>query len=476
MSKTVITEGDEGVKLIVKRRKKDTPNVRLATRMPVHVVYGGADRFSASIASKLGSIALKTLETYASNFVEFANAFCLPGTESLPNFPEAVVRLDLQIAKDPSTARSSDHASWFAWTVYQKTVEKLKTEPVEDFRIDFEDGYGFRADDEEDADAFRTAKELAQTYIKGTNTYFSGLRVKSFAPETYSRSVRTLNIFLSTLLESTAGLIPPNFVVTLPKVSSHKDVRELHSHLTKVEKKANLPHGSIKLELMIETPAAIIGPKGNFALRDLVNAGKGRVIAAHFGAYDYTSSLGIAADFQGLRHEACVLARQLMLLTLSPMGIRLADSVTTQIPTTVHNGGRLSKSQTADNRRRIFEGWRTHFENVTYSMSNGFYQSWDLHPNQLPARYAAVYSFFLRTFDSQTARLRDFIDGASRAMLSGNTFDDAASAQGVLNFLRRGSDCGAFNDSDVASATGLTEGEFRGQTFQQIIEGRRQAI
>lgn len=290
MSKTVITEGDEGIKLIVKRRKKDNADVPLSTRTPVHVLYGGADRYSASTAGKLGSIALRTLETYASNFVEFANAIRLSGTESLPSFPEAVFRLDHQIAKDPAAARSSDYSSWFAWTVYQKTIEKLKSEPIEDFRIDFEDGYGFRTDGEEDAEAVRTARELARSFKNGTNTYFSGFRIKSFAPATCSRAIRTLNIFLSELLESTDGLIPPNFVVTLPKVSSHREVHELNSHLTRVEKKAGLPHGSIKLELMIETPAAIVSPKGNFALRDLVKAGKGRVISAHFGAYDYTSS------------------------------------------------------------------------------------------------------------------------------------------------------------------------------------------
>jgi hypothetical protein len=149
-----------------------------------------------------------------------------------------------------------------------------------------------------------------------------------------------------------------------------------------------------------------------------------------------------------------------MLINLTPLGIRLADSVTTKLPVTIHSG-RLNHLQKTENQGSINAGWSEHFQNVTASMSGGFYQSWDLHPNQLPARYAAVYSYFLTGMDSQAERLRSFIERATKATLSGNTFDDAASAQGILNFFVRGMDCGAISEKEAAAATGLTSTELR---------------
>ena len=145
-----------------------------------------------------------------------------------------------------------------------------------------------------------------------------------------------------------------------------------------------------------------------------------------------------------------------MQASLAPLGVRLSDSVTTEMPVPVHRGAEISEGEKSENRRAVHHGWRVHFENVTRSMSTGFYQSWDLHPNQLPARYAAVYSFFLFNYDAQARRLNGFIEKAGQANLSGSTFDDAASAQGVLNFFRRALDCEALTPQEVESATGLS--------------------
>jgi len=148
-----------------------------------------------------------------------------------------------------------------------------------------------------------------------------------------------------------------------------------------------------------------------------------------------------------------------MLVTLAPLGVRLVDSVTTKMPVTIHKDSKLTDEQKSENRRSIHAGWREHFENVTASMKNGFYQSWDLHPNQLVARYAAVYTFFLRSRDSDAARLRGFVEKATKANLTGNTFDDAASANGLMNFFRLGLDCGAFSAAEVKKATSLSASE-----------------
>ena len=397
--------------------------------------------FSAETPRKLGRLAVQAFKTFAPDVEEFAAAFGLKESKKLVN------------------------------AVYKKTADKLTREPIEDLRIDFEDGYGFRPDDEEDADAIKASTELAKLFIRKAVPPFCGFRVKAFTPETHARGVHTLNLFFENLLTKTKGKLPANFVVTLPKVSHRDEVAELCRRLTRIESDAHLPPNSIGIEIMLETPRAIIDEKGRIALAGLVEASNGRCKSVHFGAYDYTSALGISAAHQHLRHEACNFARQIMLVTLSPLGVRLVDSVTTKMPVVVHKDPKLTDDQKSDNRRSVHEGWREHFENVSSSMANGFYQSWDLHPNQLVARYAAVYAFFLKSRDADGARLNGFVEKATKANMTGSTFDDAASAHGLLNFFRLGLDCGAFSAAEIKKATSLSAQEVRNLSFDQF--GRR---
>jgi hypothetical protein len=398
-------------------------------RSPVHVVYGGANLFKSDTPQKLGKIALASIKTYAPDADELAAAMGITADKKLVQ------------------------------AIYKKTVDKLTREPVEDFRIDFEDGYGYRSDDEEDADTVRSATELSKAFLKGPATPFSGFRIKSLKDETRSRSVRTLTLFFETFFAKTKSRLPANFVVTLPKVSVKDEVRELCRRLARVEHDAGLKDGSIGIEIMIETPRAIIDEHGRSAVGELVAAADGRCTSAHFGAYDYTASLGISGAHQHLRHDACNFARQMMVASLAPMGVRVVDSVTTRMPVAIHKDAKLTDEQKNENRQSVHAGWREHFDNVTTSMANGFYQSWDLHPNQLVARYAAVYAFFLRSKDENAARLRGFVEKAAQASLVGSTFDDAASANGLLNFFRLGLDCGAFTPAEIKKATSLSPAE-----------------
>ena len=428
-------------------------------RTPVHVVYGGADRFSAETPEKFGRIALASIETYARGFVEFARLFELRGSNGLPHWPGAVAEIEAAAQSNPQTLRNDNFPAWFAWSVYRKTIEKLSKEPVEDFRIDFEDGYGYRTDEEEDGHAIATSTELASALNEGKITAFSGFRIKSFGLETRERGVRTLERFLGNFLDRTIGRLPENFSVTLPKVTEREQVREFCGRLAAIEEERGLPLGSIGVELMIETPGAVIGMDGRIAVRDLVEASSGRCTSVHFGAYDYTGALGISASYQDIRHPACNFARHMMQASLTGSGVRLVDSVTTVIPVPLHKGKSLSENQRAENKEAVHAGWLLHFQNVTASMAEGFYQSWDLHPNQLVARYAAVYSFFLNEFNSQAARLRSYMEKATKATLTGNTFDDAASVAGLINFFQRGIACGAFSEEEVTESTSATMGE-----------------
>jgi len=441
-------------------------------RNPVHVVYGGANLFRKDTPKKLGKIALKSLETYAPNFVEFADAMRLKGADTLPKYEDVVEKLEFQIARNPEKIKKENFAAWFAWTIYQRTIEKLQREPVEDFRIDFEDGYGIRSNEEEDAHSISASDELAKSFLENSITPFSGFRIKSFAPETYRRAIRTLDLFLANFLEKTVGKLPENFVVTLPKITRKEEVEILGELLTEFEKQNNLANGAIKIEIMIETPQAIVGDTGEIALRSLVKAANKRCVAAHFGAYDYTASFGISGVHQHLQHEACNFARQMMQIALSPLSIRLSDSVTTKMPIPIYKGENLTQEQLTENKLAVRNAWRKHFNNVTNSLINGFYQSWDLHPAQLAARYAAVYAFFLESAAEQGKRLKGFVEKATQASLTGNTFDDAASAQGLLNFFGRAFSCGAMIETEILEATSLTIEELNSASFVKIMESK----
>lgn len=460
---------------IYKRLKNSVLSVPYSAfdRAPVHVVYGGANLFKAATPLKFGKIALKSMEAYAPNFAEFARAMWLPGADTLPTYNDVIQNLETHLSEDSDKIKSENFAAWLAWTIYNRTIEKLKREPVEDFRIDYEDGYGFRSDAEEDAHCISASDELAKAFLDKTITPFCGFRIKSFQRETFKRAVRTLDLFLTNLLEKCGGVLPENFAVTLPKITRREEVEILNELLDEFEEKNNLANGAIEIEIMIETPRSIVSERGEIALKSLVEAGRGRVNSAHFGAFDYTASFGIAGIHQHLRHEACVFARQMMQLALAPLNIRLSDSVTTEMPVAVHKGADLTNAQIRENVRAVHKAWRAHFNNVNFSLTNGFYQSWDLHPAQLVTRYAAVYSFFLESKDAQGKRLRGFIEKATQASLTGNTFDDAASAQGLINFFSRALNCGALTEAEVSEASGLAKDELNTASFFQIMADRR---
>ena len=432
---------------------------------PVHVVYGGADLFTSETVAKLGGLALRSLETYAPDIHSFATAMWLRGAESVPQYQDVLEKLVLQLESDPTSVKGENEGAWLAWTVRDRVKRKLETEPIEDFRIDFEDGFGMRPDEEEDAHAERAARETSKAIAEDTLPRHFGIRIKSFQRETFGRAVRTLDIFTEVLLAS-RRVLPTNFVVTLPKIVRSEEVSVLAELLERIELKHSCHQGSIGIEVMVETPECL------FDLGGIVGAGRGRVTSAHFGAYDYTASLGITAAHQHIGHDACVFARQMMLAALSPLGVRLSDSVTTEMPVAVHRDPIPTEKQAAENRRVVHNAWRRHFNNVTDSLINGFYQSWDLHPAQLVARYAALTAFFLDGAEAQGGRLKGFLERATKATMHGNVFDDAASAQGYLNFFMRAVSVGAMTYDEVLELTGLTSEEVDSGSFREILKGR----
>jgi hypothetical protein len=116
--------------------------------------------------------------------------------------------------------------------------------------------------------------------------------------------------------------------------------------------------------------------------------------------------------------------------------------------------------------------WQLSYRHIRHSLERAWYQGWDLHPGQLPVRYAAVYAFFLEGLDAASRRLKAFMEKAAQATLVGDVFDDAATGQGLLNFFLRGLNCGALNQDEVL-ASGLTLEELRSRSFRAIVESRR---
>jgi citrate lyase beta subunit len=446
------------------------------TRQPVHVVYGGAHLFKANTPQKLGALALAALHKYAPDCLAFGRAMGLPGWELFPTEPSAARSVVEQIANRPDVVREQHSDVWKAHEVHRRVVEKLTRDPVEDYRIDFEDGYGTRPDAEEDHHAESAARELALGFSLGTLPAFVGLRIKPLNSESAERSIRTLDIFFSSLMAHSGRNLPPSLLVTLPKIQWADQVTALADVLDSLEEKAGVPRGFFKVELMVETPQCLVDPGGKLALPELLDAARGRAAAAHFGTYDYSASHGIVAASQHMRHPACNFAKHMMQVAFAGTGIRLSDGATNVLPVPPHKAvsSALLPLQMEENQRAVHAAWRQHFGDVQHSLEGGFYQGWDLHPAQLCSRYAAVFTFFRSHLSSASERLRLFVARAAQATVTGTTFDDAASGQGLLNFFLRGMGCGALNEED-ALQTGLSLHELGERSFARIVANRRVA-
>jgi citrate lyase beta subunit len=395
-------------------------------RQPVHTVYGGAQLFSAGTVDKLGELALEFASKWAPDPDDFATILGL----------------------DPALAEQ----------VHAAVLAKLEREPVEDLRIDFEDGYGNRPDEEEDGHAVSTAAEVAAALADGMLPPFCGIRVKSLTGELHKRALRTTDLFITTLVER-AGRLPDGFAVTLPKIQDQAQVEVMVEALGDLETALDIDR--IPIELMVETPQTVIDVDGAAGARKWVEAGDGRVRGAHFGTYDYTASLSITAAYQSMDHPACDFARHALQVSLAGTGVWLSDGATNVMPV-------------GDDRAVIHETMRLHYDHIRHSLSHAYYQGWDLHPAQLVTRYAAVYAFFLEGLDAAGARLSNFVESAAKATLVGEVFDDAATGQGLLNYFLRAVNCGAITEEEAMSRTGLTLDELSTRSFLHILEGRRQ--
>lgn len=375
------------------------------TRQPVHTVYVPADVVTPETVGEWGVSALALLDAHA---------------------PDAGALAEI-LGMD----------SALAGPVYERIRAKLSREPVEDLRIDFEDGYGARSDEEEDAAAARAARLVAAACAgegPGPAPAYAGIRMKCMEAAVRDRGIRTLDIFLTGLLA--AGGLPDGLVLTLPKVTYAEQVSAMVRLCEEFEKARGLEAGRIGFEIQVETTQSILGPDGRATVARMIEAAEGRATSLHYGTFDYSASCGVSAAYQAMDHPAADHAKAVMQVAAAGTGVRLSDGSTNVLPV----------GDTA----RVHDAWRLHHGLVRRSLARAYYQGWDMHPGHLPTRYAAVYAFYREGMERAGERLAAYVGKAG-----GDVMDEPATARALSGYLVRGLECGALDVDEVTAVSGL---------------------
>ena len=366
-------------------------------RQPVHTVYVPADAYHERLAPEYAAKALEALEAHAATFAE-------------------LVRDDEIVAR---------------------VRAKLAAEPIEDLRIDFEDGYGPRADAVEDDHVRAAAAALKTSQTNGTAPPFTGIRIKSLEAPTRRRAVRTFVAFIGALADAGAPFETETFVTTLPKVTSVEQVQAMVHLCERAEDAANT--GPLRFEIQVETPQSILSPEGAALVARMVHASAGRCTALHYGTYDYSAFCGIAAPYQSMAHPVADHAKLVMQAAAAGTGVRLSDGSTNVLP--------------VGDAAAVRHGWELHLQLIRRSLERGYYQGWDLHPAQLPTRYAATFAFYRDGLAEAQRRLRAYFEQAESGIL-----DEPATVRALADYVLRALHCGAAAPQEVHTATGLDAG------------------
>ncbi|OLO99176.1 aldolase [Mycolicibacterium porcinum] len=414
---------DDAVLADVDRRLSDA-DTQLANRypgddgrrQPVHTVYIPGNRYTATMPGDWGTSALAAAK----------EAGGLDAVASL-------------VGADSATDCAPE-------TLATLVEHKLTTEPIEDLRIDFEDGYGTFDDATEDADVAQAIAALRIALDAGTSTPFVGTRFKCFEAGTRARGLRTLDMFVSGLVES--GGLPDGLTLTLPKVTSVDQVEAMVMVASALEDANGLPAGRIRFEVQVETPQAILGADGRAPVAQFIHAGQGRVSSLHYGTYDYSASLGIAAAYQSMEHPAADHAKNVMQLAVAGTGVHMSDGSTNILP--------------VGDPENVAMAWKLHARLVRRHLERGIYQGWDMHPAQLVTRYLATYAFYRGAFAPAATRLRNYVH-----RLDSTVMDEPATARALANVIHRGSVCGALTADEIETATDLST-----STVRDIALGR----
>ncbi|MFF8386591.1 DUF6986 family protein [Streptomyces kanasensis] len=376
------------------------------TRQPVHTVYVPGEAHTADTLRSWGDRALAALDEHAPDAASLAAVLGLPDELAGP--------------------------------VHDRVRAKLEREPVEDLRIDFEDGYGGHTDADEDRDAARAARLVAEAYENGTAAPYMGIRMKCMEAAVRDRGIRTLDVFLTGLMD--AGGLPDGLVLTLPKVTYPEQVAAMVRLLEEFEKARGLRPGRIGFEIQIETSQAILGADGTATVARMIDAAGGRATGLHYGTFDYSACLGVSAAHQASDHPAADHAKAVMQVAAAGTGVRVSDGSTNVLP--------------VGSTENVHNAWRLHYGLTRRALARAYYQGWDMHPGHLPTRYAAVFAFYREGYEQAAARLAAYAGQAG-----GDVMDEPATAKALSSYLLRGVDCGALDAAEVARLTGLSRAD-----------------
>ncbi|AZP15996.1 DUF6986 family protein [Streptomyces aquilus] len=370
------------------------------TRQPVHTVYVPGNVFAADTLRSWGDQALAALDEHAPDAASFA----------------AVLGLSDDLAEP----------------VHARVRAKLEREPIEDLRVDFEDGY---KGTDEDQDAARAARLVADAYKNGTAAPYMGIRMKCMESPVRDRGIRTLDVFLTGLME--AGGLPDGLVLTLPKVTYPEQVTAMVRLLEQFEKARGLGPGRIGFEIQIETSQSILAADGTATVARMIDAAEGRATGLHYGTFDYSACLGVSAAYQASDHPAADHAKAIMQVAAAGTGVRVSDGSTNVLP--------------VGTTEKVHEAWKLHYGLTRRALARAYYQGWDMHPGHLPTRYAAVFAFYREGFEAAAKRLAAYANH-----VDGDVMDEPATAKALAGYLLRGLDCGALDTGEVTRLTGLT--------------------
>ncbi|MGW4633349.1 DUF6986 family protein [Nocardia sp. NPDC004415] len=356
---------------------------------PIHTAYVGADKSATGTPQEWGAAALDLLDRHTDVLADLDTTGALPAVR-----------------------------------------RRLTERPIQDLRIDFEDGYGFRDDDEEDTAAAAAGAALADWAGKDSAPSSFGVRVKGLAAGERSRALRTLELVLDG-----AGGVLPGFVFTVPKIRAAEQVSALVDLCSGLERGYGLPDHVLRFELQIESPQAIIAPDGTAPIARMIQLSDKRCSALHFGTYDYTAACGIAATDQALDHPAADHAKTVMQVAAAQTGVWICDGSTQIVPD--------------DDPEAAL---RNHHRLVTRALRRGYYQGWDMHPGHLVTRWLATYDFFRTATDVAVPRLRAYLERRS-----GGVVDEPATAEALAVTVLRGLRCDARTEDEIlARAPELT--------------------
>lgn len=381
---------------------RDYPGAGPAVQ-PVHTVYLPAPAAEPDLVAQWGGQALDLLDACAEEVASLDPAGCLPRVRAV-----------------------------------------LERRAVQDVRLDFEDGYGWRADDVEDADAVRAGQVLAAL---PSTLLARGVRCKGLEPHERARGLRTMELVLDG-----AGGVPDGFVFTVPKLRHAGQVDAAVALCAELERAHGLPARALRFELQVETPQAVLGADGTATVATALHRADGRCTGLHYGTYDYSAACGITAAHQSLEHPVADHAKDVMLVAAAGTGVWVCDGSTNVLPTGTPG--------------QVRAVWAMHLRLVTRSLERGYAQGWDLHPGHLVTRWLAVLTFYRAALEPTALRLRAYLERQA-----GGVLDEPATAQALAAVLLRGLAVGALDEAEVLDAAGVGRDVLDGLLTRTVVPG-----